>query len=150
MTCNPKRIQGVRETKQIRFYQRENLRGRPKGSLKKRKFEETRLGFLLKYEAPLEYQLIMEATPKEVFPKPSAELVEIIARVSTEPVFKKKKFFRYLKEYRETGIYPRRGKVATPERLAYYKRLERNKNSQYQAKNRKRMSKWLSTGFTDN
>lgn len=39
-----------------------------KRNQKKRHFDETKLGFFLKYEAPIEYELIMASTPKRGFP----------------------------------------------------------------------------------
>lgn len=63
--------------------------GRPKGTKKKRLFEETKLGFLLKYETPIEYELIMSSTPKSVFPEPKIKVIEAITLASPNPVFQK-------------------------------------------------------------
>lgn len=71
---------------------------------KKRLFEETRVGHFLKYEAPLEYNLIMDANG--TLSAPSADLIEAISYASLNPLFKKPKFRRSLIEYRATGLYP--------------------------------------------
>lgn len=71
---------------------------------KKREFEETRVGHFLKYEAPLEYSLIMDANGTSS--APSADLIEAISYASLNPLFKKPKFRRSLIEYRTTGLYP--------------------------------------------
>ena len=98
-------------------------RGRPKGSLKQRPFEQTRLGFFLKYEAPIEYELIMRSTPQSAFPKPSIHLIETIAIASHNPVFKKNKYFKYLQEYKEKGLYMKEPKLLTEERKKFYQSL---------------------------
>ena len=58
--------------------------GRPKGTRKKRHFDETKLGFFLKYEAPIEYELIMASTPKGVFPEPTIKIIEAITLALTQ------------------------------------------------------------------
>lgn len=105
--------------------------GRPKGTRKKRLFEETRLGFLLKYEAPIEYQLIMSSTPKSVFPEPKIKIIEAITLASHNPVFQKNKFFRYLEEYRKNKLYCKRAKVLTSKRKVYYERIQMNQIKRY-------------------
>lgn len=105
--------------------------GRPKGTLKKRQFEETRLGFFLKYEAPIEYELIMSSTPKSVFPEPSIKIINAITLASPNPVFQKNKFFRYLDEYRRHKLWCPRAKVLTPTRKVFYERLQANLMKQY-------------------
>ena len=69
----------------------------------KRLFEETRVGYYLKYEAPLEYGLIMEVAGARA--NPSADLIESIGYASLNILFKKPKFRRALIEYRKTGLY---------------------------------------------
>ena len=68
---------------------------------KKRAFEETKVGFLLKHEAPLEYRLIMEVNSR----MPTAELIEAIGYASINLLFRKPKFRRALIEYRRRGLY---------------------------------------------
>ena len=105
--------------------------GRPKGTKKKRQFEETKLGFLLKYEAPIEYELIMQSTPNSVFPEPKIKVIEAITLASPNPIFQKNKFFRYLDEYRENKLCCDRAKVLTPKRKAYYDKIQENQIKKY-------------------
>lgn len=106
-------------------------RGRPKGTKKKRLFEETKLGFLLKYETPIEYELIMSSTPKSVFPEPKIKVIEAITLASPNPVFQKNKFYRYLDDYRRNKLCSERAKVLTSKRKAYYERLQMNQIKKY-------------------
>ena len=52
--------------------------GRPKGYSLKR-FDQTRIGFLLAHEVPIEYKLLMETVKSLKLSSPSAELIEAIA-----------------------------------------------------------------------
>jgi hypothetical protein len=110
--------------------------GRPTGTYKKYQFEETRLGFLLKYEAPAVYGIIMNLTPRAVYPEPKADLIEQVCRASGDPSLRKPKFYRYLQEYRELGIYCRRPKQLTPERKAYYEKVRKKKLARFIRENR--------------
>lgn len=125
----PQKYRGTRLTQppqQSRFPRRKED-GRPPGTYKKYKFEETRLGFLLKYEVPAVYSIIMNLTPKAVFPEPKVELIEQVCRASGDPSLRKPKFYRYLEEYRMMGIYCRRPKRLTPERKLYYEKVRKKK-----------------------
>lgn len=133
----PKTKQTVRETKQAKEFTRQ--KGRPKGTRKKRLFEETRLGFMLKYETPLEYSLIMEGTPRCRFSEPSYDLIKTICETSGDMSFNKKKFKTYLEEYKEQGIYCDRPKKLTPEREAYYNKLKLNKIKTYTSGQKKHL-----------
>ena len=104
--------------------------GRPVGTKKIRKFEETKLGFFLKYEAPIEYELIMRSTPLSPHPKPSIHLIETIAIASHNPVFEKNKYFKYLQLYKETGLNVEPKKL-TPKRQEYYEKLMANRVRRY-------------------
>ena len=110
--------------------------GRPKGTRAKRKFEETNLGFFLKYECPLEYSIIMKAVVPGESEHIDAAYIESICDISKDPSFRKSKYVRYLLEYRKNGIHADRAKVATPERLKYYEEIRRNKIRKYGAANR--------------
>lgn len=95
--------------------------GRPKGSKKRFHFSQTRLGFMLKYEAPFEYYLIMGN--KEHYKRhyaPDHKEILVLAKASKNPVFLKDKFNRYLEEYKEYGLYCGRGKYLTRGRVKYY------------------------------
>ncbi|MCM0239333.1 MULTISPECIES: hypothetical protein [Bacteroidales] len=82
---------------------------------------------MLKYEAPAVFSIILNLTPRAVFPEPKVELIEQVCRASGDPSLRKPKFFRYLEEYRDMGIYCRRPKRLTPERALYYERLRKKK-----------------------
>ena len=68
---------------------------------KKRRYEETKLGNLLRYAAPLEYHLITQAFPNA----PSANLIEHLGYMSLNPVFRSEGFRRAFVEYRLHGLY---------------------------------------------
>ena len=127
--AKPKKYRGARTTQppQPSLSPRRKEDGRPTGTYKKYRFEETRLGFLLKYEAPAVISIILNLTPRAVFPEPKVELIEQVCRASGDPSLRKPKFFRYLEEYRDMGIYCRRPKRLTPERALYYERLRKKK-----------------------
>ncbi|CUN76618.1 hypothetical protein [Bacteroides uniformis] len=127
--ARPQKYRGTRITQspQPSLSPRRKEDGRPTGTYKKYRFEETRLGFLLKYEAPAVFSIILNLTPRAVFPEPKVELIEQVCRASGDPSLRKPKFFRYLEEYRDMGIYCRRPKRLTPERALYYERLRKKK-----------------------
>ena len=133
-----KKYRGVRTTQcppLSRFSHRKED-GRPTGTYKKYRFEETRLGFLLKYEAPVVYRIILNLTPRAVFPEPKVELIEQVCRASGDPSLRKPKFYRYLEEYRYMGIYCRRPKRLTPERKVYYEKIRKKKLARFIRENR--------------
>ena len=134
-----KRIRGYRLTKPQWKPHRNKLDGRPKGTLKRFRFEETRLGFMLLYETPVVYDLIMNTLPPSPFPEPSADMIEAVAKSSKDPSFQKKKFFRYLEEYRQNGLCCRRAKKPTPEREAYYESIRKQKLKKFISNNRKKI-----------
>lgn len=97
---------------------------------------------MLRYETPLEYGLIMRSIPIiNPFPEPPIEVIEVIAKSSRDPSFKKKKFFRYLEEYRKNGVCCKRGKKITPELEAYYKSIRDKKLELYIERNKRRINK---------
>lgn len=114
--------------------------GRPKGTLKRYKFEETRLGFMLKYETPIVYNILMNSL--SLFSAPTIEMIEIVCQASNDSSFRKPKFKRYLNEYARTGLYCHRPKRMTPVRESYYIRLRAVKMSAFIKKNQKRIN-WL-------
>ena len=71
----------------------------------------------------MEYMLLMEAS---VVGEPSANLIEHIGYASLNPLFRKPKFRRALKEYRDSGLYPLRPRKASPEVERYYMRIRKN------------------------
>lgn len=84
----------------------------------KRQFDETRVGYFLKLEAPLEYNLIMEVSGN--VSAPSADLIEAIGYASLNLLFKKPKFRRALIEYRKNGLYAGDPKKSCVEKELYY------------------------------
>ena len=118
---------------------RQKKDGRPKGTLKRFQFEETRLGFMIKQEAPVVFNIIMNLTPYGIFQAPSCDLIRLVCKASNDPSFKKAKFRRYLSEYESTGLYCKRGKKLTPNRRLYYEKLRKRKMEQYIRKNKKRI-----------
>lgn len=136
------KIKNVRQTKQPKKQRlkRKKQDGRPKGTFKKFKFEETKLGFLLKYETPLEYDLIINSIPTHPFPEPPIEVIEIVTKASKDPTFKKEKFFRYLEEYKIYGLCCRRAKKPTPERMVYYESIRDKKMELFIKRNKQRIN----------
>ena len=95
---------------------RPRKRKKPKKTFKDRRkhkpFYTTRVGYFLQSEAPLEYQLIVDASGNQ---DPLPDLIEQIGYGSLNPLFKKPKFRRALIEYRKWGCYSYRVIVCTPE-----------------------------------
>jgi hypothetical protein len=80
------------------------------------------VGHLLKYEAPLEFKLIVDSAGLE----PSADFIEAVSYASTNPLFRKTKFRRCLIDYRKHGldsVIPVKDDVRVE---LYYIRLRRN------------------------
>ena len=126
MPTKPKKEKGSRITTPAKKLPSQQ-KGRPKGTRLKRKFEETRLGFILKYEAQLEYEIIIKSTPKATFIKPDVDLIKAVCSASDNDSFKKPKFQRYLNEYIKFGIHCDRPKRLSAARKEYYERIRRNK-----------------------
>lgn len=103
--------------------------GRPKGTKKKYPFSQTKLGFMMKYETPLTYRLMMTASNKtnNYFFAPDIQTILTYAKASNDPSFSKPKFFRYLNEYEETGLYCGRPKIMDRARDEYYTKIMNNK-----------------------
>ena len=91
----------------------------------KRLFEETRVGFILKYEAPLEFDLLIEASGLKG--APPADLIEAVGYASINEIFKTPEFRRALLLYRKTGLYCGKPKRITPlqEAQRAYKRRQK-------------------------
>ncbi len=116
--------------------------GRPKGTYKRFRFEQTRLGFFLRYEAPVVYALIREMTPPGYFFEPPYLLIKILCAASGDPVFRKAKFHRYLEEYLDNGLFCRTPKKPTPTRVAYYERLRTARMKRYIEQNRDKIERY--------
>lgn len=115
--------------------------GRPRGTLKKYHFSQTKLGFMLKHETPALYDIIMRMTPNVPFPEPKVFLIEVVCNASNDPSLNKSKFERYLELYRRDGIYCKRPKILTERRANYYDKLYKKKLCQYVHKNSSEIEK---------
>lgn len=93
---------------------------------KKRTFDETRIGFFLKHEAPLEYDLIYNQMCGKG--APTADLIEQVGYSSFNPLFKKPKFRRALIEYRQYGLYCGKPISSDAKTEMYYIQLRRAAN----------------------
>jgi hypothetical protein len=100
--------------------------GRPKG-YKLKKFDETRIGFLLKHETPIEYRMLMDVAEFMKLRAPSANLIEAFAYSSSDPLFRKEKFWRALIEYRKCGCRPKMALKTSVSKELYYIHLRLNK-----------------------
>ncbi|MGL5690370.1 MAG: hypothetical protein ACRDD8_06045 [Bacteroidales bacterium] len=114
--------------------------GRPKGTLKKRKFEETKVGFFLKYETPDEYDLIVSSITNNDFSAPDAGIIELVAKASKDECFKKKKFWKYLDEYVDNGCFISRPCRMTKEKEVYYRNIRKTSLMAYISKNKSRLN----------
>lgn len=141
MPTKPKKLKGHRLTSPGQ--KKQGAKGRPKGTRLKRNFDETRLGFMLKYETPLEYSIIINSTKKSAFIQPDILVIELVCSASNDVSFDKPKFKRYLEEYREHGIHCDRPKKISQERLAYYDRIRRSKIKTYTIGKRIRLKKMI-------
>ena len=134
-----KRKERQRQTRTVsRPAPRKREEGRPRGTLKRFPFEQTRLGFMLRYEMPVVYFLLRRLCPAQPF-EPDWRVVEAVARSAADTSRDKPKFRRYLQEYARDGVYCRRGKLLTPERKAYYEHIRSVKMKEYIRRNRKRL-----------
>lgn len=132
---NEKRKSKKRQTRKARTKSRG--RGRPKGTLRRFPFEETRIGFMLCYEMPVVYHLLRQLCSGHVRFEPDWRVIDSVARASNDTSYEKPKFKRYLDEYREKGCFCLRGKSMTPERKAYYESVRKHKVEEYIRMNRR-------------
>lgn len=141
--AKPKKFKGARITlpPQPCPIPRRREDGRPKGTLKKYKFDETRLGFMLKYEVPAVYEIIMRMTTKGVFVEPTMRTIRVVCSASNDPALKKPKFLRYLEEYDEKGICCNRPKILTAERAKFYAAMREKKLNSYIQRNEDKVQK---------
>ena len=115
--------------------------GRPKGTLKRFPFEQTRLGFMLRYEMPVVYFVLKKLCSAQSVFEPDWHVIESVARASKDASYRKPKFRRYLEEYSRNGLFCRRGKVLTPRRKTYYEGICRRKIEYFIQQNRKLLLK---------
>ena len=114
--------------------------GRPRNSYKRYRFEETRLGFFLKYEVPVVYGILENLTPPGPFFEPPYLLVKKVCEASSDTSLKKPKFMRYLQEYKRTGLFCHKPIKITPVKEAYYKGIRDKKMHRFIQQNRSRIA----------
>lgn len=135
-----KRKYGSRQTKFVPAREKRVFAdGRPKGTRKKFPFEQTPLGFLLKYEMPVVYDILQDKYKDPRRFHPAAEVVELVCRASGDPTYKKPKFRRCMNAYIADGLCCKRGKVLTEGRRVYYESVRRKKMEAFIAGNRKKI-----------
>lgn len=113
---------------------------RPQGTYKRYLFEQTKLGFFLKYEVPEVFQLIMQSLPPGKHRAPPLPLVRIVCAASRDPSLKKAKFRRYMELYEREGLYCHRATVMTPQKKVFYDKMRRHKLERYIRSNRKQLA----------
>ena len=109
------------------------------GTFKRFPFDQTRIGFMLRYEMPVVYHLLRRLYDRQQPFEPNWHVIELVAEASKDPSFRKAKFSRYLDEYRRNGVYCRRGKRLTPGRKTYYEGIRRRKTEEYIRQNRRKL-----------
>lgn len=117
--------------------------GRPRQSYKRYRFEQTHLGFFLKYEVPVIYDILVNLTPPMPIFEPPYLLIRKVCASSSDPSLKKPKFERYLQEYKQCGLYCRRAVKLTPVKAAYYKGIRERKLQQFILKNQMKINHML-------
>ena len=126
------------KTRRVRKSRKESRgRGRPKGTLRQFPFEQTRIGFMLRYEMPIVYGILKQLSGGQSPFEPEWWVIDSVAKASKDVSYSKPKFKRYLLEYQEKGLYCLRGKVLTPKRKAYYESIQKHKTQEYIRKNRR-------------
>ena len=95
-------------------------------SKKKRTFDQTRIGYLMKHITPLEYRLILEAGGAA----PPIELIESLSYCSLDPFFKTTEFRKALIEYRRVGLRPYKPINGDIHKEMHYIRLRRKRMKQ--------------------
>ena len=98
----------------------------PEKKSKRREFYETRLGYFIQHEAPLEYSIIMDVSGGC---EPNVDMIEALGYASLNPLFRKSKFRRALIEYRKRGCHTHHPKQATViTEISYIKKRRMLKN----------------------
>lgn len=132
------KINGRRQTVRVpKAHLKGTKGGRPVGTKKKFHFSQTRLGFMMKYETPLEYNILMKkADVSNYFYEPPIAQIKLLASASEDPSFKKPKFKKYLEEYEKDGLCCGRPKILTEKRRIYY-------NDMFEKKMAERKKKYI-------
>jgi hypothetical protein len=122
-----KRPKQSRQTVETPLQKRKREDGRPRGSYKIYPFEQTRLGFFLKYEVPVVYDLILSLTPPRERKAPPVDVIRAVCAASPDPSLLKPKFFRWLERYESSGVLCRRPKLPSVARMAFYYNIRSRK-----------------------
>lgn len=96
---------------------------------------------MLKYEAPVVYDIILRLTKPDTINEPPYLLIKLVCEKSSDQSLQKKKFMRYLEEYRRNGLFCKRPKRMTPEREKYYAEIRNNKMTKYIIANREKIER---------
>lgn len=104
---------------------------------------------MLKYEVPVVYDIIMGMTPVCTFSEPPYLLIKTICEGSLDPSLKKRKFFRYLEEYAQLGLFCKRPKVLTDKRKVYYESIRKKKMEKFIEENKEKIER-LRTAYMVN
>lgn len=100
--------------------------GRRKGHRRKR-FEQTFIGYFLQHEAPVEYRLLMEVVEALKLRVPSADLIEALGYASDDEAFHKARFWRCLQNYKRWGVHPPKTAPTSVKRELFYVRQRMKK-----------------------
>ena len=114
----------------------------------KREFSETKVGHYLKHEAPLEYELILDASGASS--APTADLIEAIGYASINLLFRKPKFRVALIEYRKYGLYSGEPVRDVEGTVGFYEKLRKNNARRAMALMRKQKKKSDAKYHSDN
>lgn len=69
---------------------------------RRKRFEDIRLGYLMRYRAPIEFALIVDSCGTK--DAPSADIIEKLAYISENKFFRTIQFRRALIDYRKNGL----------------------------------------------
>lgn len=106
---------------------RNKTRKVPTRTPKTKKFIETRLGYLMAHEVPIEYEYLMTTTKMMKMNSPNPLLIENIAYLSGDLFFKKDKFWRCFNNYKKDKLKPSRRVITNVVKELYYIRLKYKK-----------------------
>ena len=105
----------------MRNQRKARKRGRPKGSIQKRKFLDTHVGRFIYLHEPLLYYIICPFTRVDF--EPEVRIIETVVAASENPSFQTNRFKEYLNEYRENGLHVKRKKDINKDIVDHYSQL---------------------------
>ena len=141
-----KKINGMRMTKNMLSKKsrgkRKREEGRPKGTVLRRKFTETPIGRFLRYECPVEFSVIKMLGNFDEFKPPPAKLIELVCGNSNNVFLNKQRLERYLKEYREVGVFCGRVSAVRSDRDKFYGQMRMQRLTKYIIENGEKIYKF--------